>query len=154
MIINSISNTLTAIFSLSLYLHIPYAGLIFLINCTSPFFIHTNASLVLCSSSSALYLCRLAHILPGNLPLTPVCWNCCTCKSMISGPCHHDVARPQFPDKNTPPVWWAAANALNKQSYTATRGGFPASDLFKMLTTSQHKNLPYYETLNKAPDLD
>ena len=40
----------------------------------------------------------------------------------MSGPCHHGMARPQFADGGTAPIWRAASNILNKQSRTADKG--------------------------------
>jgi len=53
------------------------------------------------------------------------------------------------------PIWRVAANILNKQPWTATRGGPPAWGLGEVLTTPHRKNVSCYELFTKnALDLD
>jgi hypothetical protein len=40
-----------------------------------------------------------------------------------------------------PPLWRVAANILNKQSRTATRGGPPVLGLGEVLTNPHHKKI-------------
>ena len=61
-------------------------------------------------------------------------------KLMYVGPCFHGTARPLVGDRGfSLQTWRVAANMLNKQSWTANRGGPPAWGLVEGLTTPHHK---------------
>ena len=42
--------------------------------------------------------------------------------TVLVGPCHHGMARPQVGIEERPPIRRVAANKLNKQSWTADEG--------------------------------
>ena len=59
---------------------------------------------------------------------------------MYVGLCFHVTARPQFADRGYGlKKWRVAANMLNKQPWTADRGGPPAWGLVEGLTTPRRK---------------
>jgi hypothetical protein len=54
--------------------------------------------------------------------------------------CHHDMVRPQVAEGGKGlQIWRVAANILNKQSWTADKGGPPAWGLGGGLTTLHRK---------------
>jgi hypothetical protein len=57
------------------------------------------------------------------------------------GPCHHGIAHSQVADGEYGfQLWRVAENALNKQPWTAKKGGHQAWGLVMGLTTPHHKN--------------
>ena len=66
------------------------------------------------------------------------------------GPCFHGRARPQVADgEYALQKWRVAANMLNKQPWTADRGGPPAWGLVEGLTTPHRKKETVTNLLNK-----
>ena len=66
------------------------------------------------------------------------------------GPCFHGTARPQVVDRGYAlQKWRVAVNMLNKQPWTADRGGPPAWGLVEGLTTPHHKKETVTNHLDK-----
>jgi len=71
------------------------------------------------------------------------------------GPYHHSMACPWDADGRYGfQVWRVDANLLNRQSSVPVRGGPPASELGKELTTHHHKKPGFYEILHRASESD
>ena len=69
---------------------------------------------------------------------------------MYGGPCFHGTACPKAADRGYGlQKWWVAANMLNKQPWTANRGGPPAWELVEGLTAPHRKK----ETVKNPLDL-
>ena len=66
------------------------------------------------------------------------------------GPCFHGTARPQVADRGYGlQIWRVAVNMLNKQPWTADRGGPPAWGLVEGLITPRRKEDIVTNPLNK-----
>jgi hypothetical protein len=75
----------------------------------------------------------------------------------MSTPCYvgHGMVRPQVADgEDSLRIWREAANILNKQSWTADKGGPPAWGLGVGLTTPHRKKQACYIRSQEALNLD